>query len=109
MAHTSSFQLLTLGEVARDIKFWGFTMERLVKHGRRTVGERIAEIRPETPVQVVYASPLTEEQAKTFDEAKLVFEDLGVTAVAQEDLARVADRARRNLQLEGISLDTVGG
>jgi len=109
LAHTWSFQIQTLGEVARDIKSWGFTMERLLKHGGSTVGEQIAEIRPETPVQVVYASPLTAEQAKTFDEAKLVFDDLGVTAVRQEDLGRVADSARQNLQREGISLGPAAG
>jgi len=108
LAHTWSFQIQALGEVARDVKSWGFTLERLLRHGGSTVGERAVEIRPGTSVDVVYAPPLTEPQGKAFEEAKLVFDDLGVTAVPQAEIARVADQARQELQRAGIAVDLIG-
>jgi hypothetical protein len=109
LAHTWSFQIQALGEVARDVKSWGFGMERLLKNGGTTIGDDAAEIRPGTPIEVVYAAPLTEPQTQIFAEAKRVFDDLGVIAVAQSAVSQVAANARQGLRREGIAPDLIDG
>ena len=108
LAHTWSFQIQTLVEVARDVKSWGYTMERLREQGGVTLGDHQTEIRSDTPVEVVYAPPLTEPQREVFEEAKRVFAPLGVTAVDQSGVDLVADNARQGLRSRGIAVDLVG-
>jgi Protein of unknown function (DUF3037) len=105
LAHTWSFQIQSLSEVAKDVKSWGFTVERLQKYGGRTSGENPAEIPVGVPVDVVFAPPITMVQEDAFTEAERVFGDLGVTTVRQEDVARVASEARKQLQARGIAID----
>lgn len=104
LAHTWSFQIQSLGEVAKDVKSWGFTLERLIRHGGRTAGENPAEIPAGVPVEVVFAPPITTVQEDAFDEATRVFSDLGVATVRQEDVARVAVEAREQLRAKGIAI-----
>lgn len=104
LAHTWSFQIQSLGEVAKDVKSWGFTLERLIRHGGRTAGEDPAEIPAGVPVEVVFAPPITTVQEDAFDEATRVFSDLGVATVRQEDVARVAVEAREQLRAKGIAI-----
>ena len=108
LAHTWSFQIESVSEVARDIKSWGYTLERLRDRGR-TVGESPAVIEPEIPVEVVYAPPLTEAQRDVFEEAKRVFGDLGVTSVPRDAIDRVVGEARQQLRLKGLNLDLLQG
>ena len=105
LAHTWSFQIQSLGEVAKDVKSWGFTLERLLRDGGRTAGENPAEIPVGVPVEVVFAPPITAVQEEAFEEATRVFGDLGVTTVRQEDVARVATEARQQLQAGGVTID----
>ena len=105
LAHTWSFQIQSLSEVTKDIKSWGFTLERLLRNGGHTGGEEPAEIPAGIPVEVVFAPPITNVQEDAFEEAKQVFGDLGVATVRQEDVARVADQARQRLRASGIVVD----
>jgi DUF3037 family protein len=107
LAHTWSFQISSVSEIARDVKSWGFALERLIEHGGFAQGERPVEIHPRTPVEVVYAPPRTGDQEQVFAEAQRVFDDLAVTAFPQEDVSRVADDARLQLQRAGVSLDSM--
>jgi hypothetical protein len=105
LAHTWSFQIQSLSEVAKDVKSWGFTLERLLRDGGRTAGVNPAEIPAGVPVEVLFAPPITTVQEDAFEEAKTVFGDLGVTTVRREDVARVAAEARQQLQASGITID----
>jgi hypothetical protein len=103
LVHTWSFQIQSLSEVARDIKSWGFTLERLRERGGRVLGDRAADIRPDTPVEVVYAPPLTNAQRDVFEEAKRVFGDIGVAPVPRDAIARVVGEAREQLVRAGLT------
>jgi hypothetical protein len=105
LAHTWSFQLQSIGEVVRDVKSWAFTVERLLERGGRTLDEPAADVPSSVDVQVVLAPPRTNEQEKAYAEAQKVFSALNVDTVAEDDVRKVAQLARRRLDQQGFAPD----
>ncbi|WP_305786073.1 DUF3037 domain-containing protein [Symbioplanes lichenis] len=105
LTHTWSFQIQSTDEVAKDVKSWGFTVERLLRHGGTVAGENSPVVPPGAHIDVVVAPPLTLPQEAAYEEATKVFDDLGVHAVPETRAADVASEARDRLLADGIALD----
>jgi hypothetical protein len=86
-----SFQKETVDDVARDVKAWGYALERL-RHGDRSrlEGEaRSLYLSENVPIDVIFAVPTTRHQQDVFEEATEVFEALKVTTYNENEAARL--------------------
>ena len=60
LAHTWSFQVAGLADVAKEVKAWGYTMQALRNAGGEVVeADRATEIAADVDVEVLYAAPTT--------------------------------------------------
>lgn len=104
LAQAWSFEVPKQPELARRVRAWGWTMSKLRRGGGRLVveGRPGSAISEEIDLEVVYVPPTAVgEGVSAFDEALVVFEDIGATAVPIEQAAEVGARAADLLAKSG--------
>jgi hypothetical protein len=93
-----SFQRGTVDDVAKEVKAWGYVLERL-RNGEKTslTGNRQLPLADKVPIGVLIAEPTTPQQQDVFDEATEVFQSLDATVYGQDDAARLVSNVSQLL------------
>lgn len=94
VAHTWSFQIASLADVAKEVEAWGYTIQALRNSGGEVVeADGTTEIAADVNVAVLYAEPTADAGREVFAEAERVFSD--VNARYRPLAGRTQPRGRR--------------
>ena len=99
LAQTWSFQVPDQDTLAERVKAWAWTVQDARQAGG-TVGTADGlqlEVRPDVDVRVVYVAAPNDRQSSAFADARHIFDELDVAAVAYDRAGDVALRARELL------------
>lgn len=97
-----SFQLPGQQELAEEVKAWGWLVEQLRLQGGRAIlggDEKAIGAANDTDLAVVYIPPAADQIAPAFDEARAVWDVLGITAVEPSRAEEVGAEAARRLRI----------
>lgn len=100
-----SFQLPDQDALAEQVKAWGWSVSELRQEGGRVelrTPQRSLVVPPDVDVRVVYVPP--DQNRMAFDQARAVFERVGVEATPHLNPNPVAEAAERRLREQGVSL-----
>ncbi len=95
LAQSYSFGIASQSALASQVKAWGWTVAELRRHGGEatTRDGSVISVAGDVDIQVLYAAPEEATGLVSLDEARSVFAEVGITAVALEDADDVAGRA----------------
>lgn len=91
-----SFQKGSVDDVSTEVKSWGYALGRLRDGEQARVISRTGSIVPvqaDVEIDVLFAEPQTPRQQEVYEEAREVFDGLGVTTFKDSDAERLGDRA----------------
>ena len=96
LAHSWSFQVPDQVSLSESVKSWGWTVRDVqASGGSITVGgERVFEVDRSVDIAVAYIPPAEGQESPALDEARNVFDSLGIDPVPVEHVGRVARRAQ---------------
>jgi hypothetical protein len=94
-----SFQRPNQAELIKDVKSWGWLMHELREHGgtvKPRIGEAL-EAHGDLSVGSVYVPPVDGHSTDAFDQAKAIFDEVGVEARPYTDARPIAKIAQQQL------------
>jgi hypothetical protein len=105
LCHAWSFQRLSLDDLSKSVKAWGYALRGL-RDGldARVIGARdtLMKVDKDVELAVVFAKPETQNQIEVFKGEKQVLKELNVQAYAIEQVGEVAERAKELVTSLGI-------
>lgn len=100
LAHTWSFQGINQATLLQEVKAWGWTVRELKEAGGLVLdaaGERL-DVPKDVALEVVFIPPREDSPAPAYREARAVFEELEVNAVALGREREVGLQAKKLLR-----------
>lgn len=94
-----TFQKDTVDDVARDVKAWGYAVQRL-RDGdpcRLDSTNRSLALGDKVAIDVVLAAPITTHQRDVYEEATEIFQELDANVYKDEDTAPLVDHVTKLL------------
>jgi Protein of unknown function (DUF3037) len=95
-----SFQKDSVEEVARDVKAWGYALERLREGDPSRLNapkDKSLSLVGDVPIEVVFSAPITTPQSDVFAEATEVFTKLDATVYSDNEAPIVAEHVAKLL------------
>jgi hypothetical protein len=106
LAHTWSFQIASLADVAKEVKAWGYTMQALRNAGGEVVDAGgTTEIAADVNVEILYAEPTTDTGREVFAEAERVFSDVNARYRPLAAAPNLAGDVAHRLVADGVLED----